>query len=108
MFTELKGDFDSAVAGKKLLLKFHATWCGPCKAIEPTLLSIQNETGVEIISIDIEEHSKITDKLGVHSVPTVIAMDNGTAVGFRVGALAKQSFVDLVNELGLPARPAIS
>lgn len=106
MFTEFKGDldsFDSAIAGKDVLLKFHASWCGPCRAIEPILQDLQKQTNVEILSIDIDQNNDICAKMGVYSVPTVIAMKSGEPVGVVVGAQKKQAFVELIEKLKLPS-----
>ncbi len=105
MFTELTSGlsgFEAATEGKSILLRFHAAWCGPCKAVEPTLLALQKETGVEVLSIDIDNNDAVSVKMGIHSVPTVIALKDGNPVGIVVGAQKKQAFMELIEKMALP------
>jgi len=42
------------------VIDFSATWCGPCKMMEPILQAMANEfTDVEFIKIDVDELSVI-------------------------------------------------
>lgn len=54
------------------LLKFSASWCGPCKVLEHTL----EKLGIEHETIDIEENEKIAADYKIRSVPTLVLLDD--------------------------------
>ena len=58
---------------KKILADFSASWCGPCRILEPTLEKISNEmTDIEVVKIDVDEQSEFISEYGIRGVPTVI------------------------------------
>ncbi|MBU1698694.1 MAG: thioredoxin [Candidatus Eisenbacteria bacterium] len=82
-------------AGALVMLDFGATWCGPCKALEPILAEISEEYGDRIFigKADIEEAPKIAERFSIMSVPTVIFLKAGEEVGRFVGAERKDKIV---------------
>ena len=53
------------------LLKFSATWCGPCKTLTKTL----HEMGVEYSEVDADMQPELISKYGVRGVPTLLIVD---------------------------------
>ena len=94
-------DFEERVlkADGPVLLKFEAEWCGPCKAIKPTMSELADEYGgkLTIATIDIDQNQKTPYKLGVRGVPTVMLVSKGTIVGQKVGLARKADLVALVD-----------
>jgi thioredoxin 1 len=73
------------------LLKFHATWCAPCKMLSKTLSTI--ELPFELVDIDIDENIEQAQKYNVRGVPTLVLVDDeGKAVTTHVGAITKEQF----------------
>lgn len=77
----------SKKTGLPLLIKFEASWCGPCKKIAPALqqLAMVNRR-VFFISIDVDEFQEIAAEFNIQSMPTFIGMKNGRIVGEVKGA----------------------
>lgn len=74
------------------LLKFHATWCNPCKAMTEIMKEIKFP--YEVIPVDIEENIELALKYGVRSVPTLVLIDeNGETIASNVGLLDKKSII---------------
>lgn len=68
---------------------FHATWCGPCVSIAPTVVKQCQESGVNLIKVDVDKNDKITQKYGITSMPTLMAIDkSGTVLEKKVGGSA--------------------
>lgn len=62
-----------------VLLDFGATWCGPCKALEPVLEKLAGQLGdrVKVLAIDADDSAAIAAKYKVRALPTVISFVGG-------------------------------
>ena len=85
-------------AGKPVLLDFGATWCGPCKALEPTMETLAKEYGaqVQVTKLDIDEAPATAQKFGIMAVPTVIFLKGGKEVHRFSGVQSKDKIVSLI------------
>jgi thioredoxin 1 len=83
-----------------VLLDFGATWCGPCKALEPVLEKLATELGdrVKVLAIDADDSAAIAAKYKVRAVPTVISFVGGQEHKRHTGVAS----LDVLNAL-LPA-----
>lgn len=57
------------------LLKFSATWCGPCKMLEKLLADYDHPLVGAMQSIDVDNNPDMAMKYGIRSVPTLIILD---------------------------------
>lgn len=71
-----------------VLVDFWAVWCGPCKAIAPTLetLAAKFAGRVKVVKIDIDENERTSEKFGILSIPTLYLFKGGSKVTSIVGA----------------------
>jgi len=59
-------------------VKFWATWCAPCKRMEPVIKKMELEFGkVKFISVDIDQVPSIAQKYRIRSLPALILFKNG-------------------------------
>jgi thioredoxin 1 len=74
-----------------ILLDFHATWCGPCKAMAPILQDLKNEMGQQgkIIKIDIDKNQKLATTMKVRGVPTFMVYQKGKLLWRASGMVSK-------------------
>jgi thioredoxin 1 len=68
------------------LLRFHATWCGPCKRFEPVVNAFAEKHGIEIQHVDIEEEPEYAAEYDIQSVPTTVLLIDGEARHYITGA----------------------
>ena len=80
----------------KEVLKFSASWCGPCKALSMTLKEI-DDLGVEIKEIDIDDQLDLAAQYNIRSVPTLIVLQGGTEVRRKTGALNRTQLKEFIN-----------
>jgi thioredoxin 1 len=66
------------------ILKFSASWCGPCKALSKTLHD--QDLGVPVEEVDIDEKSELAVQYGIRSVPTLVYVRGGTEAARLGGA----------------------
>ena len=69
------------------ILKFSASWCGPCKMLSMTIAGIKDEIPYPIEEIDIDVNSELAQKFGIRGVPTMVLVDGDTEVRRKVGAM---------------------
>ncbi|XP_030511320.2 thioredoxin H2-like [Rhodamnia argentea] len=80
--------FDASKGTNKLMvIYFTATWCGPCRWMEPTIDELAAAfADVDFIKIDVDELMNVSRQFGVQAMPTFLLMKNGKVVDKVVGA----------------------
>jgi len=76
------------------ILYFTASWCGPCKALAPTIQQLQSE-GLNIQKVDVDNDQSLSAQYGVRNVPTLIKVDSN---GNEVGRLVGNQSADMIKE----------
>jgi len=79
----------------KQLLKFSATWCGPCKSLANNFKHV-DLGDVELINIDIEEDSAKTISYDVRGVPTMILLEDGVEIKRKTGVLMADQIEEFI------------
>ncbi|MBM3125499.1 MAG: thioredoxin [Chloroflexi bacterium] len=74
-------DFQEQVIGATLpvLVDFTATWCQPCKMIEPIVKQLAGEWDgkVKVVKLDADQNPNIMMQYGVLGIPTLILFKGG-------------------------------
>ena len=86
-------DFNKIIEKGTWLVDFSATWCGPCRMLEPVLEEFSKDN--QVLQVDIDQFSELTSSFGIMSVPTLIVFKDGTKVVQDVGYRS----IDQLNEL---------
>lgn len=70
-----------------ILVKFGATWCGPCQIVEKELDSLDSEKlGVKIIKVDVDQQPELSSQFGINGIPHLMLVRNGKTLVERRGA----------------------
>tara|TARA_E500000178_G_C16767615_1_gene637637 strand:+ start:205 stop:558 length:354 start_codon:yes stop_codon:yes gene_type:complete len=58
------------------VLKFSASWCGPCKAISPYIEELKKEyPTVKVIEIDADENQELCKKYTITKLPSFVFLN---------------------------------
>ena len=80
----------------KKVLRFTASWCGPCKMLEKTLQEVN--LGVPIEVIDIDNSPEKATEFKVRGVPTLVLVEDEQEKKRLVGNKTKQELEAFVND----------
>jgi len=80
------------------ILKFGATWCQPCRVIDPFIKEVEKETGIESLSFDSDTDVSYFTEYKVMSVPTIIITVNGEQKERITGITPKARLISLINK----------
>ena len=96
-------NFESEVLNAQgpVVVDFSATWCGPCKKLEPIVTELAADFGdkVKVVKVDVDQAPQAAARFSVLSVPTVLVMKDGAVKDQVVGLVSKQALTDRVNQV---------
>ena len=80
------------------LVKFGATWCGPCHTMDANLEKVAGRlpAGVQTRRIDTDEHPELSAQFNVSTIPHTFLFKNGEVLDHTVGVLSGDEIVDWV------------
>lgn len=94
-------NFDATLKDNRLVLvDFWAGWCGPCRALAPTIEELAKEYSGKVLigKLDVDSNPKTAECFQVFSIPTLILFKNGIEIERMVGLCAKKSVEALIQK----------
>jgi thioredoxin 1 len=82
------------------IVDFWAPWCGPCRAVAPTLDKLAKEYSGKLLiaKVNTDEDQEWAGRYGVQGIPTMLFISNGKVIHRQVGALPERMLRDTVAE----------
>lgn len=72
---------------KVAIVDFYATWCGPCKAIEPVMEKLSEMAPeAEFLRVDVDQQTDIAEEYGITAMPTIKFYRDAVPVDTVIGA----------------------
>jgi thioredoxin 1 len=94
-------NFNNTIKNNKLaLIDFWAAWCGPCRALAPTIEELAHEYSGKVLvgKLDVDKNPTIAECYQVFSIPTIIVFKDGCEVERLVGLCAKNKIEDMLKK----------
>jgi len=88
-----QADFGSKVLQSEtpVLVDFWAAWCGPCRAVAPTLDALAEEQAgkLKVVKVNVDEERSLASAFQIRSIPTMILFKDGKPIDAAMGAMPK-------------------
>ena len=98
-----------STAGDRLLMfDFYATWCPPCKELEPILEAVawQKKGVADVYRINYDENNSLAELMGVRGIPFVAFVKNQTLVYSLMGLRPQKSYLEAIGSFTQPGGSA--
>ena len=91
---------DTVKKNKLVLVDFWANWCGPCRALAPTIEELAKENSGKMLvgKLDVDENPATAERFQVFSIPTMIVFKDGAEAERLVGLCAKNKIADTLQK----------
>jgi len=92
-------NFEEEVKEGLVLVDFFATWCGPCKMMEPVISKIAEEYKgkVKVGKVNVDDENELAMKYQISSIPTLILFKDGNPIKSLIGLSSKTEIENMIN-----------
>ena len=83
----------------KKVIKFYATWCGPCKVYGPTFEKVKQELqgDIEFVEVNVEDDPEnLSGEFKVRGIPLTVVLEDGEKIKEKSGRISEQELKELI------------
>ena len=101
LMTLNEANFSNEVLSSEVpvIVEFGATWCGPCKALEPILerLAAKWQSSRKVATINTDDAPELANRYAVRGTPTLLVFANGKEVARQVGLTSEAKIEAMID-----------
>jgi thioredoxin 1 len=97
-------NFEETIQNNKVvLIDFWAGWCGPCRALAPTIQELTKEYAGKVLvgKLDVDQNPTTSERFQVFSIPTMVIFKDGKETERIVGMCSKSKIEDSIKKHSL-------
>jgi thioredoxin 1 len=94
--------FEAEVLKSKIpvLVDFWAEWCGPCKAIAPTLEAVAKDYQgrAKVVKINVDQNIAVPSRYNIKGIPTLLLFRDGVVRDQIVGTSTRENIAKVIDK----------
>ena len=94
-------NFNEVIKNNKVaLIDFWAGWCGPCRALAPTIEELARDYNGRVFvgKLDVDKNPNTAECFQVFSIPTLVVFKDGCEVERLVGLCSKNRIEEVLEK----------
>jgi thioredoxin 1 len=94
-FTDANFAAEVLQSNQPVVVDFWAPWCGPCRAVGPTIEKLAGTVGdaVKVGKLNVDDNRQAAIDYDVQAIPTVLIFREGKVVNRLIGVNSEQDYL---------------